>query len=201
MASLNIHIVIAKRYVEKHQDIKNLEEFYNGTVAPDIASDKKISHYTNTLNCNKENLLDYFEKKVMLNRYLAKYEINNEYNKGYFLHLITDYLFFNYFFNKNYLTNTTSQEFFNNLYFSYDFIENYLKEKYNFNYQVLSKEINLKITNSIKQAKKNKNYNENSNGSNILPFNKLDEFIEYVSNIDLEKYRDKILANNKNILP
>lgn len=197
MASINIHLAIAKKYAEKNHNIKNLEEFYIGAVAPDIASDKKLSHYTNTLNCNKENLLDYLEKKVMLNKYLENYEITSDYNKGYFLHLITDYLFFNYFFDKNYLNNTTSQEFFNNLYFSYDFIENYLKEKYNFNYQFLPKEISIEITNSINKAKKVKNYDS----SNILPFNKLDEFIEYVSNINLEKYRDKILANKKNILP
>ncbi|MCI8362355.1 MAG: hypothetical protein HFJ41_04385 [Clostridia bacterium] len=35
----------------------------------------------------------------------------------------------------------------------------------------------------------------------LLPVDKLDKFIEYVSNISLEKYKNKILQNNTNVLP
>ena len=201
MASINIHLAIAKKYAEKNHNIKNLEEFYIGAVAPDIADNTDISHFSNNMNCSKNNIIDFFHKKVMLNKYLEKNEIINDYDKGYFLHLVTDYLFFNYFFAKNYLINTTYQEFYINLYYSYDLIENYLKQKYNISYLSLPKEIKQKVINIIKRDKNEKNCKENKIGNNILPIDKIDKFINFVSDIDLEKYKDKIILIHENTLP
>ncbi len=43
MAGYVIHLAVAKKYAESH-DIKNLEEFYNGCIMPDM-QDKSNSHY------------------------------------------------------------------------------------------------------------------------------------------------------------
>ena len=45
---------------------------------------------------------------------------------------------------------------------------------------------------NIKENLESKKVN-NQSGNNILPFDKLEEFIENVSNIDLEEYKTKIL--------
>ena len=201
MSSINIHLAVAKKYAEIHQNINNLKEFYIGAIAPDIADDAYISHYSDNINCSKNNILEFFNRKVMLNKYLEDNKITTDYDKGYFLHLVTDYLFFNYFFAKNYLNNTTYQEFYLNLYYSYDFIENYLKQKYNISYQSLPREISQKVIDIIKKDKNEKNYNENITGNNILPFDRLDKFIEYVAKINLDEYKDKIIINKKNTLP
>lgn len=48
------------------------------------------------------------------------------------------------------------------------------------------------------RKKKNTKY---ENGKDILPFDKIDSFITYVSNINMLEYKNKIINNNKNILP
>lgn len=193
MAGLNIHLAIAKIYIEKN-NISDTEDFYNGTMDPDLSNDKSISHYTNVKD--KSELLSYLEGKVVLNDYLSDNDINNDYNKGIFLHLITDYLFFNDFFDVNYLKNTNYDMFVKDLYYSYSYINDYLHNKYLLGLSKYEEKINANIIKNIKEKKL-----EDLNGSNILSFDKLDFFIERVSDIDLDKYRKKILENGINVLP
>ena len=79
-----IHLAIAKVY-EKYNNINNISEFERGVIAPDMSSDKSKSHYG--LHSSEPNLKEF----VRLNRDL------DEYTEGYFLHLLTDYLFYNRF--------------------------------------------------------------------------------------------------------
>lgn len=81
-----IHLAVGKEYA-KNNEIKNIEEFEKGIIAPDLISkdDKHKSHYGP--NSSKPDLNNYLE----LNGILASY------NEGYFLHLLTDYLFYNKF--------------------------------------------------------------------------------------------------------
>lgn len=46
MPSFNIHLAVAKRYLDKHNDIKNTLDFYKGSIAPDLTNDKYKTHYT-----------------------------------------------------------------------------------------------------------------------------------------------------------
>lgn len=96
MASFDIHLAIGKSYILKNRNIINEEEFYKGIIAPDLVINKEKSHYSGKQN--KEDLLDYLANKVQLFLYLKNNNINTDYDKGIFLHLITDYLFFNDFF-------------------------------------------------------------------------------------------------------
>lgn len=193
MASFNIHFAIAKRYTEKN-NISNIDEFYNGTIDPDLVKDKNISHYTGLID--RSQLLPYLENKVVLNDFLSKNNIDTDYNKGIFLHLITDYIFFNDFFDIEYLKNLTYNEFIKDLYYSYTTIYEHLQDKYLLDLSSYQEKIDLNIIENIKE----KNIKE-SNGNNILDLNKLDLFIERVSNIDLDKYRTKLLENKINVLP
>ena len=53
MPGFNIHLAIGKKYIEKQKYKNNSEKdiiidersFYNGIVAPDLVTDKSISHY------------------------------------------------------------------------------------------------------------------------------------------------------------
>lgn len=79
-----IHLAIGKVY-EQNNEIKDIESFERGIIAPDLSKDKRKSHYGPD-SSNPD-----------LNRYLRERKITNEFDEGYFLHLITDYLFYNKF--------------------------------------------------------------------------------------------------------
>ncbi|MCI8308696.1 MAG: hypothetical protein HFJ45_00430 [Clostridia bacterium] len=195
MASFNIHLAVAIEYMKKNH-IENKDELFYGAIVPDLEEDKSKSHYTGYHN--SDNLTRYLAEKVDLNLYLKQEEINTDYEKGKFLHLITDYLFFNNFFEENYIKNITYKKFVNDLYYSYVISNSYLEEKYNI--KDLPKDLLEKMNKDIKNTLNSKS-NSNKIQKNILPLEKLNEFIEKVSNIDLELYKSKILKAKKNVLP
>ena len=81
-----IHLAVGKEYAKKNE-IKNIEEFEKGIIAPDLISkeDKQASHYGPN------------SSQPDLNKFLKANGILTEYNEGYFLHLLTDFLFYNKF--------------------------------------------------------------------------------------------------------
>ena len=128
MAGFNIHLAIGKSYIDNYP-INNINSFYNEIVAPDLAHNKVISHYTSCTD--KSNLEYYLSKRVKLYDYLINNTINSDYDKGVFIHLLTDYLFYNYLFDKEYIRNIDINIFNNDLYHSYDNTDKYLEIKYN----------------------------------------------------------------------
>ncbi len=191
MAGFHIHIAIGKVYLKKHK-IKDPNAFFKGIIAPDLGA-KDLTHYTD-INRDKNNLIDYLAKKVNLYAYLLKNNIDSEYQKGFFLHLITDYLFFNKFFAKDYLRKTNHDTFVKDLYYSYDINNRYLLEKYNLNNFLFQDIIEEAIKKSCAKYK-----NKNEKRTNILDNDDVDKFINEVANINLENYRKKIIENKGNI--
>lgn len=186
MPSFNIHLAVAKRYIEKHNDIKNTLDFYKGTIAPDLTDNKNNTHYTAPRK-DSDTMSIQLIKKVVLKKYLEKNDILTDYDKGVFLHLIADKIFFTEFFTKDYIDSFIGRKFLDNLYYSYDISNKYLEDKYKISmYDVLDNEtINNYIKNCI-----NKN---DDNKINVLSLDRLDDFIENVSNINLEDYKIKVL--------
>ena len=121
MPGFIIHIAVAKKYIDNFKnDIKNENDFLQGVLAPDLFNDKYESHYHN-----------YGEVCSGLN-YLLKncnFDINSDYGKGYFLHVLTDYIFYNYDFKKEvyYVRSHNLKTF----YHDYDCTNKFLIQKYN----------------------------------------------------------------------
>lgn len=192
MASIIIHLAIGKRYLEKTKTPHNEHDFMHGIVAPDLAPDKRVSHYAGEYD--EQDLIRGVEQKVQLSRFLASQQIDSDYSEGYFLHLATDYLFFNKFFAKEDLMKVTHDDFFRNLYYSYDKVNEYISGKYHVSYGEYEQQINERI------AEKQQTIPDGPK-IDILPIDRLDDFIEEVSDINLKEYRRKIITASRNIFP
>ncbi len=77
-----IHLAVGKVY-EKNNKIKNISAFRKGLIAPDMTDDSPKAHY------GKDSSQPDFKK------FLSDNKIFDEYTEGYFLHLVTDNLFYN----------------------------------------------------------------------------------------------------------
>lgn len=189
MPGFNIHLAIGKRYIEKQKNIiKNENSFYNGLVAPDLVTDKKVSHFTSETNIN--NLEKYLQGKVRLDLYLKENKVETDFEKGVFLHLFTDYLFFNEFFEKEYIRNTTYQDFVRDLYYSYEKTNDYLNKKYNIDFSIFGD----RLIKNIEKNKKEKNLKEDMKNRKLIFSEKdLDEFIEKVSSINIDEVVNKVI--------
>lgn len=108
MAGYVIHISVGMEYLRKHHDCFNQEEFIEGIIAPDDVKDKSLTHYG--ISSSKPNL----------KQYILEHPLMNSFDYGYFLHLVTDYLFYNFY------IDTFSKQ----IYQDYDLLNRRLIEKY-----------------------------------------------------------------------
>ena len=149
MPSFTIHLAVAKKYLEKHPEEKK-EEFYRGVIDPDL-KDKRVSHFGPN------------SSSPDLNRYCQEMGLKSSYNRGYFLHLLTDDLFYN-----KYLESFSEE-----IYDDYDRINKILIEKYQLTIPEIIRE-KVKFKDEIPQ---------------ILDFESICKFIDTVGEIDLENYK------------
>lgn len=193
MPSFNIHLAVAVRYSEKN-NIKNKEAFFRGSIDPDLVKDKSISHYTGMRD--KNYLRQYVFEKVRLNEFLKENKVETDYEKGVFLHLATDFIFYQEFLSDEYLAGVGFDEMIQDLYYSYRITNPYLEEKYN----IHSLNLDDVMNNNIKQTL-TRMHVDNTKGFNLLPEDKMDNFIEKISSLDIEKYSEKIKREDKNVFP
>ena len=79
------------------------------------------------------------------------------------------------------------------MYKSYDILNLYLIEKYNIE---ISKDMEQRIDNNIKEVMSKNEVNQNLKFENILPLNKVEIFIEKMSYIDIDLYSKNELNKN-----
>jgi len=116
MAGYVIHLAVAEEYLRNHKDKKeDYNEFIEGIIYPDSVKDKSETHYGD-ISANT-NLCEFLKNR----------KIDNSFNRGYFLHLLTDYLFYNHY------ISCISKDIYNNydIYNDYDILNKQLIEKYN----------------------------------------------------------------------
>ena len=78
-----IHLATAKVHLREHDDVRDTSAFLRGVIAPDMTLPKDKSHYgDDTANPG----LDLFADT---------HDLRDDYQRGYFFHLLTDYLFYN----------------------------------------------------------------------------------------------------------
>lgn len=155
-----IHLAVAKQYIKKHKNqIKDEGEFYKGVVYPDSVSDKSLTHYGEK------------SSKVILKKFFEEKDLKTDFNKGYFVHLITDYLFYNKFL-----------DFFSkDIYNDYDVTNKHLINKYQVN---ITEDIKEKIF--FKDGK-----------TTVFDLENVINFIEKTSEYDINKIEQEVKNDNK----
>ena len=169
MASYAIHLAISELYLKKHSD-ENYDDFINGTIDVDDTDDKIKSHFTG--NTDKSNLKRFLTQKVILADYVKSNKINTSYDRGYFLHLLTDYYFYNCYFDDSWIDSTEYLEFKRVLYHDYHILNGYLTRKYKLHYPSRLKESDYSVTDGIPE---------------VLSTESIDQFISFMSKLDLDK--------------
>lgn len=144
-----IHLAVAEEYLKKNTDKKeDYNKFIEGVIAPDDVEDKSLTHYGKT--SSKTNLYEYLKEN----------KVNTSYDRGYFLHLLTDYLFYN-----KYL-----EYFSKDIYNDYDILNSYLIPKYN-----------IKIPEKVKNRASFK-----KGATKILSEKLVDKIINEISDYDID---------------
>ena len=160
MAGYVIHLAVAEEYIKKHKNqIEDYNKFIEGIIYPDSVKDKSLTHY------GKKS------SKVILNDFFKENTIDTCFEKGYFLHLVTDYLFYN-----NFL-----EYFSKDIYEDYDISNKYLIEKYNVN---------------IPENVKNKIFYKEGD-TKVFTIESICKFIEKTSEYDIEDIKEQVLKDNK----
>lgn len=156
-----IHLAVAEEYLKKHANKKEqYNDFIEGVIFPDSVKDKSETHYGQ--GSSESNLYKFLQEK----------KIDNSFNRGYFLHLMTDYLFYNKYI----------EYFSKDIYNDYDLINKGLMEKYNV---VLPEKIKGFVF-----------FKEGTDYKIITP--KLTEqFIEDVSKLDIEQVAEEVIKDKE----
>lgn len=187
MASSAMHLAVAKKYLEKNKD-KNLDykKVMAGTLYPDATNDKDKTHYT--MAERRDNNITHLASKVDLYAFLNDNAVLDDFKLGWFLHLVTDYLFFAECFTEDYLLHHTYDQFRKDLYFVYDCLEKYIESKYN-------------ITRDDYESYPSEYHEGTFYQESIFSKDLIDSFIERVSSLNLEEYIDKIKETKGNVKP
>ena len=175
MASLTMHAVIANEYCKRHVGI-NYKEFSHGNLAPDLAADKNKSHFTKP--SMTQELDENIKNKVGLTEYVDSHSLDNDFELGAFLHMLTDYIFYNHALRRD-VTDfklLSLQESIKFLYDDFARVNGFLADHYNIDLMLLPE-------NCWKVSKEK---------PISMSFDEITNFIEHCANLDLEKEYKKI---------
>ncbi|MCI9063404.1 MAG: zinc dependent phospholipase C family protein [Clostridia bacterium] len=183
MPGLVIHISVAKQYIKNNRNkIKNEEEFIRGAIAPDfnedftaVMEDKNKTHYG---HWGKGGT--YTDINALLRD--KKVDMNKDYWKGYFIHLLADHCFFNLYFKKEL---KQVREDGNSFYYDYDSLNKYLLRMYKI------KPTNEFLSKYMITVDKEPRY---------LKLDKIIEFINDIAEIDMDKTISLIEENGMDVL-
>ena len=182
MASVGVHLVIGKEFLKRNK-IKREKDFLRGCVAPDIARDRTKAHFSNKRIAS--SYTDAIINKVDLKKFVSSHTLESDYFKGYFLHLLTDYIFY-----KKYLLNWDRYKKIENK-LSYIEIKNIIYLDYNkinswlySNYDISATEL-PEIANGIHDGK-----------CDVLTTGLIKKVIKECSMCDLNKIYDEIKNNS-----
>ena len=164
MAGYVLHLAIGEEFIRLHpNEVKDYDAFIEGIIAPDGVADKSLTHYGP--RSSMVNLKSFFEER----------DIKKDFDKGYFLHLVTDYLFYNKFLEK--------------------FSKKGIHEEYDVINAELENEFKVKIPKKIKDRVF---YKEGK--TEILDLQNIIKFIKDVAKYDLEGIKTAVINGDENWL-
>lgn len=158
MAGYVIHLSVAEEYLKKHPNAnEDYNEFISGVIFPDSVKDKSETHYG--MQSSQSNL----------NEFLKEHKLDSSFERGYFLHLLTDYLFYNKF------LDCISTEIYND----YDILNDVLIQKYD-----------ITLPNEVKDKVFSKN-----GDLKILSMELVVNLIKEISEYDLDIIADEVIKD------
>ena len=187
MASLILHEIIGELYCDKN-DISDRDNLLYGNIAPDtLPTDKEQNHYVS--HTNYSTYFDAISGRVNLSAFCKEKAIITPYLAGYFLHLVTDYIFyerliinnpnFARFIKEPYLQSASK------MYKEYDRVAHFVCNKYpNIDISKLPDFATTILEEPL----------------TLFTKSQLSAFIETCSNLDLKKIYSDILKDNFNTL-
>lgn len=151
-----IHLAVAEKYLEKHPNkAENYNEFIEGIIFPDGVQDKSKTHYGNgSSNSN-------------LPKFLKEHTLKNSFERGYFIHLLTDYLFYN------------------------KYIDTFSKDIYN-DYDILNKTLIDMYHITLPDKAKKHVFFKDSGSLKILSLNLVNSLIDEISDLDIDIIAEEI---------
>lgn len=180
MASLAMHWIISDLYLAKHRE-DNYDEFLSGAMAPDITGDKMATHCS---YFNKNDMyVDRLHKKVDIIKFCNTHSINTSFERGYFLHILTDYIFYNsYMANIESLQNLVDAR--EDVYNDYRILNGYLVKKYG---------IDMSVLPECGRDRRLGKYKYITNES-------IDNIIQYCSSIDIINAYDRLKMGDVSVI-
>lgn len=91
MASLMLHLVVAEQYY-KYNELTEKMEFLKGNLAPDLCEYKEAGHFVE--DKPYKTYVESIKERVDLKKFCSKVSLDSDFNKGYFFHLVVDYVFY-----------------------------------------------------------------------------------------------------------
>ena len=182
MACLAMHLAIAKKYLENNPT-ENKDIFIKGAYLPDVAEDKILSHYG--IRMPIKRVKDMLDSKVDIVECAKNTDLKDDMSKAIFLHLTTDYLFYNFVYSPALETKSPDQ-IKNMMYQDYDFVTNHIVNNYN-----------ITIPQEISHIVKSKD-----GGIDSMFFNtqQIDKFVELTSKLNLKECKEQIVKNHTGFL-
>ena len=187
MASLMLHMAIGGKYCEINK-IESPIEFVSGNLAPDILSNKDDSHYLSGYypSAYREAIMN----RVNLFEFCKCNQLITDYNRGYFLHLVTDYVFYTQYL-KNLetyksLSDIPDDEMKILMYLEYDKIAYYLVNNYS---EYVNPEMLPPLAGRVDE-----------NPMEIFSPDGIDKFINFCINIDLDDLYNRIKKKDYSLI-
>lgn len=156
-----IHLAVGEEFIKNHpNEIKNYNAFTDGIIYPDSVKDKSLTHYGE--KSSMVNLKDFFIDR----------DLNTDFNKGYFIHILTDYIFYN------------------------KFLKVFSREVVHDDYNILNKELEDKFKIKIPAKVKDKVFYK-AGKTRILNLEETIEFIKETGKYDLDDIKTAVLNDDE----
>ena len=172
MPGIIIHLAAANEYLKNNPN-EDSAEFLKGAIAPDYMPDPDKAHHSSQYIY--DGALPYLFGKVNLKESIPDFDINTSFGKGYFYHLITDYVFYRSLLDKDAdinFGNMSYDELRDMLYHDYAATNNYIKNQYNVVVPKIAEKYDVKESVDLK----------------ILRLDEICKMIRDLSSLDLNEY-------------